>query len=304
MGLSATYLTVDGEILTETVNGVSRDFLTDPLGAVVGLIDHHESIVAKREYWPYGETKVESGDWIDTSFGYIGSLGYYDDGGGSSYVRFRYLDRSVGAWQTLDPIWPSQKAFIYVNSSPLVNQDPSGLRCEALVLLLPPPLPWPPTCDKRWNDVVVSTCRACNEDSACQSKCDLFAGMYYEACAVAGKKPFRSPMPGEHWNIRPGKGAVPIYRPRRPHIGLDLPYTGPVYQVPDYPSNTFYGTPWPCIDNSKSGNEGIFDLAGCIRCAHAYGAVDNGCIIAFNSQYAGGMPQDNINGPSGYVGGF
>jgi len=45
-----SYLTIDGETVSETCNGVDTDYLNDPLGNVVGLIDSTQTILAKRTY--------------------------------------------------------------------------------------------------------------------------------------------------------------------------------------------------------------------------------------------------------------
>jgi len=87
--LSASYLTVDGEILSETRSGVDTDYLTDPLGSVAGLIDSTQAIFATQGYWPYGEVQTSVGLWNGTPFGFIGSMGYYTELPSATYVRAR-----------------------------------------------------------------------------------------------------------------------------------------------------------------------------------------------------------------------
>src|ERR1700722_5679990 len=52
------------------------DYLNDPLGSVVGLIDSTQTVTAKQAYWPYGEIQSQTGTWT-SSRGFTGSSGQF-----------------------------------------------------------------------------------------------------------------------------------------------------------------------------------------------------------------------------------
>ena len=45
------------------------------------------------------------------------------------YVRSRNFDPKYGIWNTVDPLWPGESAYKYVNGRISTFSDPSGLRC-------------------------------------------------------------------------------------------------------------------------------------------------------------------------------
>ncbi len=73
-----TYETVNGEILSETRDGVERDYLPDPLGSTSALLDSSQNKTDTFSYWPYGEVRSRTGS-TPTPFGYVGTFGYYTD---------------------------------------------------------------------------------------------------------------------------------------------------------------------------------------------------------------------------------
>jgi RHS repeat-associated protein len=125
------YLTVDGEILAESAGGVSRDYVSDPLGSVVALLDSTQSETDTVSYWPYGEELSSSGT-SQSPFRYVGSLGYHSDlRSRRTYVRARSYAPPTGRWLSRDPLWPDESAYAYVADSPPSLVDPSGLACPA-----------------------------------------------------------------------------------------------------------------------------------------------------------------------------
>jgi RHS repeat-associated protein len=118
------YLTVNGEILSETRNGVERDYMPDPLGSTAALLDS-TGITDTFTYWPYGEVRSHTGS-STTPFQYVGTLGYYTDSAARYYVRARYLQPEYARWQTVDPLWPRMKAYGYGWQNPTGVTDPSG----------------------------------------------------------------------------------------------------------------------------------------------------------------------------------
>jgi RHS repeat-associated protein len=119
------YLTVDGEILSETRDGVERDYLPDPLGNTVALLDSTQSKTDTFTYWPYGETRSHTGT-NPTPFTWVGTLGYYSDASGA-YARARTVSKELGRWVQVDPLWPEESAYGYVGGRPVSQSDRWGL---------------------------------------------------------------------------------------------------------------------------------------------------------------------------------
>ncbi len=129
--------TMNGEIVGESVGGVVRDYLLDPLGSVVATLDSG-GIVDHFEYWPYGELVDDLPEGAPV-FLWVGGLGYWFDADERRYVRHRVLRTDLGGWMQLDPLWPigphaarrtnlgGDSALAY-SQQPLTRLDPFGLR--------------------------------------------------------------------------------------------------------------------------------------------------------------------------------
>src|SRR5437016_14212477 len=103
MPMRVAYTVVDGEVLSENRGGVKRDYVPDPLGSTVALLDNSQAQTDTFTYWPYGEVKTRTGNTA-TPFQFVGTVGYYRDSASKTYVRARYLDTQKGRWLTQDPI--------------------------------------------------------------------------------------------------------------------------------------------------------------------------------------------------------
>ena len=121
------YLTLGGEVLAETRGGVERDYLPDPLGSVVALLDSSQARTDEVAYWPYGEERSRTGT-TPTPFRFVGTLGYYRDTASRTYVRARVLGSGLARWQTADPLWPDESAYGYANDGPTTWVDPDGTK--------------------------------------------------------------------------------------------------------------------------------------------------------------------------------
>lgn len=127
MGVTS-YLTLEGEILSETRSGVESDYIPDPQGSTAALIDSSQVITDTFTWWPYGEQRSHVGSSV-TPFGYQGTSGYFTDSSSNRiYVEKRVLRPTLTRWQTVDRKWPSQRPYNYVASSPSTLIDPSGLQ--------------------------------------------------------------------------------------------------------------------------------------------------------------------------------
>jgi RHS repeat-associated protein len=124
---TTTFRTVNGRILGHNKAGVASEYLLDPLGSVIGTSTSAGVVSNRTTYWPYGEVRTGGVSSV-TPFGFCGGWGYYTDSSGSLYVRARYYRPSLTRWQTVDPLWPDESAYGYVNGLPVFTNDPSGAK--------------------------------------------------------------------------------------------------------------------------------------------------------------------------------
>src|SRR5438309_10278561 len=103
MAMKVRYTVVNGEVLSENRTAVKHDYLPDPLGSTVALLDNSQAQTDTFTYWPYGEVNTRTGATA-TPFQFVGTRGYYRDSASKTYVRARYLDTQKGRWLTQDPI--------------------------------------------------------------------------------------------------------------------------------------------------------------------------------------------------------
>src|SRR5579872_2576809 len=123
------YYTVNGALIGEkTAGGTRTDYLTDALGNVTATVNQSGQVVNTYRYKPYGAQLAKTGAGADPAFRWVGAQGYRQTGRKYSdvYVRARHYGSAFGRWTTVDPKWPSQPAYGYVNDDPLARVDPSG----------------------------------------------------------------------------------------------------------------------------------------------------------------------------------
>ncbi len=118
------YIVANGQILAEGRDGAARRYAADPLGSTAALVNPTEAITDTFTYWPYGAERTRTGTTA-TPFRYVGTLGYYRDDAGHTYVRARHLSRRTGRWTSLDRATPEH--YIYAWLSPVTLTDPWGL---------------------------------------------------------------------------------------------------------------------------------------------------------------------------------
>ena len=121
------YTVIDGEVVSELRGGVKRDYVPDPLGSTVALLDNTQTKTDAFEYWPYGESAARTGTTA-TPFQFVGSFGYYRDRLAQSYVRTRYLNLTYGNWITEDTIGiiDDSNLYRYVLNRVITLADPIG----------------------------------------------------------------------------------------------------------------------------------------------------------------------------------
>jgi hypothetical protein len=145
MALLKSYLTVNGKIRSEQRSGESgsRDYVLDGSGSVVGVY-RNGWLQADACYEPYGSIYTQ---W------YMGTDGYrFTWGGGfgyrqtftewsSVYVRARHYSKAVGSWLSVDPLWPSEMPYGYVEGRVPGSVDYWGMQTD-------PNNPCPDLCNK------------------------------------------------------------------------------------------------------------------------------------------------------------
>ncbi|MHB8637630.1 MAG: hypothetical protein ACYC96_14275 [Fimbriimonadaceae bacterium] len=125
--MSVVYTVWDGQIISENRGGVERDYIPDPLGNTIALVDNTRTITDTWSYWAYGEVQNRTGP-STTPFTYVGTLGYFVDQVNRLYARARSLRSDLTRWATVDPLWPTEVAYAYVNGRPS-HRGPSGAAC-------------------------------------------------------------------------------------------------------------------------------------------------------------------------------
>jgi len=127
MAMSVVYSNFCGRVVSENRGGVVSNYVADPLGSTIGLIDSAGTMTDRWEYWPYGEVVSRTGSNA-TPLTFLGVLGYFKDVLDKLfYVRARHLRVDLARWLTVDPVWPREQPYGYAEDSPGLNADPTGL---------------------------------------------------------------------------------------------------------------------------------------------------------------------------------
>lgn len=128
MPMKARYTVIDGEVIAEKRDGVRREYVPDPQGSTIALLDDTQTKTDTFSYWPYGEEASRTGT-TPTPLRFVGTLGYYRDSSSETYVRARHLRPEQGRWLQEDKVVifvQDLNAYLYVYNRPTVYRDPSG----------------------------------------------------------------------------------------------------------------------------------------------------------------------------------
>jgi RHS repeat-associated protein len=127
VSMSATYLTVDSEILAHTKASAKRDYLPDMPGTTAALLDNTQAKVEEFKYWPFGEERVTPAKTSER-YRFSGIYGCAtDDASNRISMRARIQRPHHGRWLTVDPVWPAESSYIFANDDPVSFADPTGL---------------------------------------------------------------------------------------------------------------------------------------------------------------------------------
>jgi len=114
------------EYFTRTDSSGTRDFITDPLGSTVALVDSTGALQTQYTYEPFGNTTL-SGGGTTNSFTYTSRE---LDATGIYYYRARYYNPQFARFISEDPIEFSAgdtNLYAYVRNDPISLTDPLGL---------------------------------------------------------------------------------------------------------------------------------------------------------------------------------
>ncbi|RYG93546.1 MAG: RHS repeat-associated core domain-containing protein [Alphaproteobacteria bacterium] len=136
-----SYHTVDGLLLGETGPSGRRDYLPDAIGSVTATVDPTATVKNTYRYKPYGAFLVQGGPEADPKFLWTGETGSRNSGAphAGQYNRARTYARETGRWTSVDPLWPDESAYGYVEGNPVNRIDPSGMQSQGLLVPLPSP---------------------------------------------------------------------------------------------------------------------------------------------------------------------
>lgn len=137
-GEKAVYVRGDRLLIKKDVTSSSTKdyyYLYNGHGDVVQIVDTNGQVVNSYSYDVWGNITNQE-ERIPNSFKYAGEI--YDEETGLYYLRARYYDPSIGRFinedtdegQINNPL--SQNLYIYVDNNPLIYNDPSGHRKDAV----------------------------------------------------------------------------------------------------------------------------------------------------------------------------
>jgi len=130
VAMNVVYANIGGRINCESRAGTVSHYVPDCHGSTIALMDQSGVVTDTYDYWSYGEERVHTGSSV-TGFTFLGALGYVKDMLNKLYyVRARHLRPELARWQTIDPLWPTQSPYAYVDCAPMRDTDSTGLWCS------------------------------------------------------------------------------------------------------------------------------------------------------------------------------
>ena len=106
--------------------GVTKWYVYDGLGSVVGEVDVNGNLTSSPKYDVYGLVRANPGT-ASSAMGFVGGLGHLSEAGtGLIYMRARYYDPAPGRFVSQDPSKNGLNWFIYCNNNPVCFSDNTG----------------------------------------------------------------------------------------------------------------------------------------------------------------------------------
>lgn len=119
----------DGSLLAQaplnsTTKAETQLAVTDGMGSVYAVLDDDHSVVGEYRYSAFGERTLVSGQDVSV----MGFTSEQHDESGLIYLRYRYLDPTVGQFISVDPLMTTTlDPYGYADGNPLQMTDPLGL---------------------------------------------------------------------------------------------------------------------------------------------------------------------------------
>jgi len=136
MAMRVRYTTHNGRLVGENRSGTKRDYVPDPLGSTVALLDGSQAQTDTFTSWPFGDERVRTGS-NPAPHRFVGVRGYYRSSASRTYVRARFLRPDLGRWLTPDPAAQGAyqvNTFGYAAFNPTTFVDPPGLLLPFLLI--------------------------------------------------------------------------------------------------------------------------------------------------------------------------
>ena len=106
--------------------GVTRWYVYDGLGSVVGEVDPSGNLTSSPKYDVYGLVRSNPGT-ASSAMGFVGGLGHLSEAGtGLIYMKARYYDPALGRFESQDFGRQGNNWFTYCDSNPVNRVDASG----------------------------------------------------------------------------------------------------------------------------------------------------------------------------------
>ena len=119
----------DGALLAQAPLGSTdstqtQQAATDGMNSVYAVLDSQMAVLAKYSYTAFGERTLTAGADVST----MGYTSEQHDASGLIYLRYRYMDPTIGQFISVDPMLNSTlDAYGYASGNPLQVTDPLGL---------------------------------------------------------------------------------------------------------------------------------------------------------------------------------
>ncbi|RYG99819.1 MAG: hypothetical protein EON58_02505 [Alphaproteobacteria bacterium] len=122
------YRTLNGRMRGQTTSGVRTDYLTDALGSVTATVTASAAVENTYRHKPYGGQLSKTGTGPDPRFLWTGDTGSRTTGASHAeqYNRARHYGGKQAGWTSIDPLWPEESPYGYVNGKPTTWIDPTG----------------------------------------------------------------------------------------------------------------------------------------------------------------------------------
>jgi RHS repeat-associated protein len=128
------YLHANGVVIAQKTGSTRTDYLTDGLGSITATKNQSQQIVNTYRYAPYGRQLAKTGSGSDPRFKWTGNTGSQHTGRlyAEQYNWHRHYGSIQGQWTTVDPLWPDEMSYSYVNGQVITIVDATGLdpRCS------------------------------------------------------------------------------------------------------------------------------------------------------------------------------